>query len=81
MQYQIEQRIVVDPGVMAGKPTIRGTRIPVELIVRMLAQGIEEEAILDEYPNLANEDIRASLAYAADVLAQEYIFPLHVTAS
>ena len=81
MEPQIQQRVAVDPRVMAGKPTIRGTRIPVELIVRMLAQGIEEDVILDEYPNLASEDIRAALAYAADVLAQEYIFPLHIAAS
>ena len=48
---------------MVGKPVIRGTRIPVELIVRMLAQGISEDDILKEYPRLRTEDIRAALAY------------------
>jgi uncharacterized protein (DUF433 family) len=60
---------------MAGKPIIRGTRIPVELIVRMMAQGIPEGDILREYPRLRPEDIRAALAYAAQVLAHEDGFP------
>jgi uncharacterized protein (DUF433 family) len=73
-------RITVDPKVMVGKPVIRGTRIPVELIVRMLAQGIPEGDILREYPRLQSEDIRAALAYAAGVLADESIFPLDIPA-
>lgn len=70
------QRIHIDPKVMAGKPVIRGTRIPVELIVRMLAQGIPEGDILQEYPRLQPEDIRAALAYAAHILSNEDVFPL-----
>jgi len=70
------QRISLDPKVMVGKPVIRGTRIPVELVVRMLAQGISEADILSEYPRLEPEDIRAALAYAAQVLASEDVFPL-----
>ncbi len=70
------QRIVSSLDVMAGKPVIRGTRIPVELIVRMLAQGISEEEILREYPRLEPEDIRAALTYAANVLAGETVFPV-----
>ena len=69
-------RISIDPNIMAGKPVIRGTRIPVELIVRMLAQGIPEKDILQEYPRLEPDDVRAALAYAAQVLANEDIFPL-----
>ncbi len=69
MERQLYQRISVDPTVMAGKPVIRGTRIPVEMVVRMLAQGISEDEILREYPRLQAEDIRAALAYAARVLA------------
>lgn len=76
MDEQFWHRISVDPEVMAGKPVIRGTRIPVELIVRMLAQGISEREILREYPRLQPEDIRAALAYAARVLAHEDVFPL-----
>jgi len=77
---QLEQRISIDPQVMTGKPVIRGTRIPVELVVRMLAQGISEDDILLEYPRLERDDIRASLAYAARVLAHEDVFPLAVAA-
>ena len=80
MDERLWQRITVDPKIMAGKPIIRGTRIPVELIVRMLAQGIAEDAILREYPRLQSDDIRAALTYAASVLAQEDVFPLSTPA-
>jgi uncharacterized protein (DUF433 family) len=80
MNEQLEQRIGLDPKAMSGKPVIRGTRIPVELIVRMLAQGIPESEILQEYPRLQTEDIRAALAYAAQVLALEDVFPLATAA-
>ena len=76
MDEQLLQRIALNPEVMAGKPLIRGTRVPVELIVRMLAQGISETEILHEYPRLQPEDVRAALAYAAQALAQEEIFLL-----
>jgi uncharacterized protein (DUF433 family) len=72
------QRISIDPKIMVGKPVIRGTRIPVEFIVRMLAQGLPESDILREYPHLQPEDIRAALAYAAELLTNEDIF-LHTT--
>ena len=80
MDEQLWERISMDPKVMVGKPLIRGTRIPVELIVRMLAQGIPQTDILREYPRLQPEDIRAALAYAAQVLANEDVFPLAVPA-
>ncbi len=80
MDKQLLQRIDIDPQVMAGKPVIRGTRIPVELIVRMLAQGIQEPDILREYPRLQPDDIRAALTYAARVLAHEDVFPLGIQA-
>jgi uncharacterized protein (DUF433 family) len=80
MDGQLWQRVAVDPEVMVGKPIIRGTRIPVELIVRMLAQGLSEADILREYPRLQPEDIRAALAYAARVLAQEEVFPISTPA-
>jgi len=67
MDERLLQRISINPRVMAGKPVIRGTRIPVELIVRMMAQGIPESDILREYPRLQPDDIRAALAYAAQV--------------
>jgi uncharacterized protein (DUF433 family) len=70
------RRVVLDPKVMRGKPIIRGTRIPVELLVRMVAQRITEAEILREYPRLEAEDIQAALAYAAHVLANEEVFPI-----
>lgn len=80
MEKDLIERIVIDPEIMTGKPVIKGTRIPVELIVRMLAQGISEEEILEEYPRLTPEDIRAALAYAATILAEEEVFPMPVPA-
>jgi uncharacterized protein (DUF433 family) len=67
------ERIEIDPGVMLGKPVIRGTRIPVELLVRKLSEGATEADLLDAYPRLTLEDIRAALAFAADSLAHETI--------
>jgi len=66
----------MNPNIMTGKPVIRGTRIPVEMIVRMLSQGISQDEILQEYSRLTHEDIRASLAYAAYTLSHEDVFPL-----
>ena len=64
-------RIEAKPEVMLGKPVIKGTRIPVELIVRKLGEGASLEDLLDGYPNLKKEDIQAALIYAADTLANE----------
>lgn len=65
MDEQLLQRIEINPKVMVGKPVIRGTRIPVELVVRLLGQGISEAEILRQYPYLQQEDIRVALMYAA----------------
>jgi uncharacterized protein (DUF433 family) len=70
------ERITVDPKVMVGKPVIRGTRIPVALILKMLGQGIPVEEILREYPRLEKVDIEAAIAYAARVVEHEEVFPL-----
>jgi uncharacterized protein (DUF433 family) len=64
-------RIEFNPKVMLGKPVIRGTRIPLELILRKLSEGATESELLDAYPKLKAEDLRAVLAYAADTIAQE----------
>ena len=69
----IADRIEINPGVMLGKPVIRDTRIPVELIIRKLSEGATEADLLDAYPRLTRADIRAALAYAADSLAHETI--------
>lgn len=70
------KRITVDPRVMVGKPVIRGTRIPVALILKMLGQGISIQEILQEYPRLEEADIWAAVAYAAQVVEHEDVFPL-----
>jgi uncharacterized protein (DUF433 family) len=66
-------RIEINPEVMFGKPVIRGTRIPVELILRKLSEGATEADLLDAYPRLTRADIQAALAYAADTVAHETI--------
>jgi uncharacterized protein (DUF433 family) len=70
MQYD---RIEINPGIMGGKPVIRGTRVPVELVLRKLGSGMSPEAVLVEHPRLTLDDIRAAQAFAADYLADEDI--------
>lgn len=67
------ERIEIRPDVMFGKPVIRGTRIPVELILRKLADREKPEDILRQHPRLTAEDIYAAQAYAADVLAGDEV--------
>ncbi|MGQ9684264.1 MAG: DUF433 domain-containing protein [Anaerolineae bacterium] len=67
------ERIEINPAVMLGKPVIRGTRVPVELVLRKLSEGATEADLLDAYPRLQPEDIKAVLAYAADTVAHETI--------
>ena len=69
----ITARIEINPKVMMGKPVIRSTRIPVELILRKISEGASEADLLEAYPKLAHEDIQAALRYAADTLAHEEI--------
>ena len=66
-------RVVIDPKIMLGKPVIRGTRVTVELILRKLSEGATDRDLLEAYPNLAVEDIRAAAAFAADTLAHEVL--------
>jgi uncharacterized protein (DUF433 family) len=68
---KLTTRIDINPKIMLGKPIIRGTRITVELILRKLSEGATEAELLDAYPSLAREDIRAAIAYAAESLAHE----------
>ncbi len=67
----VTDRIEINPKVMLGKPVIRGTRITVELILRKISEGATEADLLNAYPGLALEDIKAAVAYAADTLAHE----------
>jgi len=76
MSMNWRDRISVDPQVLVGKPIVKRTRIAVELVVDLMAQGWTQEQILDSYPNLTAEDIRACLAYASEVLHAERVYPL-----
>jgi uncharacterized protein (DUF433 family) len=71
-----EDRITVDPGILAGKPVVKGTRLSVEFIIGLMAQGWGQEEILRNYPGLAREDIQACLAYASETLRAERVYPL-----
>ena len=66
-------RIEINPAVMMGKPVIRGTRITVELILRKLAEGETERELLEDYPHLTADDIRAAIAYGAASVAHEEV--------
>lgn len=67
------ERIEMNPDIMDGKPVVRGTRVPVELVLRKLGAGMSPEAILVDHPRLTLEDIHAAQAFAADYLADEDI--------
>jgi len=75
-EKKLLERITIDPGIFAGKPIIRGRRLAVEHIMGMLAAGDSPETILEGYPWLEQEDIRACLLYAHKVLSHERVEPL-----
>ena len=68
--------IEINPSILAGKPVLRGTRLSVELILDLLAGGSPEAEILDNYPGLVHEQILACVAYAAELIRTERVFPL-----
>ena len=69
-------RIEINRSVLQGKPVIRDTRIPVELLLRKLSEGATVEELLDAYPRITKDHIQACLAYSADAIAQEDIYSL-----
>ena len=73
-----QERIHVDPNVLVGKPVVKGTRLAVEFILDLLAQGWSQDDILKNYPGLTPDDIRACLAYARTILQAERVYPLPV---
>jgi uncharacterized protein (DUF433 family) len=75
----VTDRVEINPDIMLGKPVIRGTRIPVELILRKLSEGTTEADLLDAYPRLTREDIQAAIRFAADTLAHEQVIFLAAT--
>lgn len=75
MKNKLLNRIIVDPEIMVGKPVIKGTRIPVDLILELLAQKEEICEILKDYPRLTRDDIYAALLYGSSVIKNEEIYP------
>ena len=78
MKRKWQDFVVIEPDLHHGEACIKGTRIPVTMIVGSLADGMTEGEIIAEYPQLNTEHIQAALAYAADVLRGEFILPLSV---
>ncbi len=74
----LASRIVIDPNVLCGKPIVKGTRLAVEFVVDLLAQGWTEGDILKNYPGLTHEDVLACLAYASELLHAEKVYPVSV---
>jgi uncharacterized protein (DUF433 family) len=73
------ERIIIDPAILTGKPVIKGTRIAVEFIIDLMAQGWSESEILRNYSGLTHEDIQACLSYAGDMLRSEKVYPLKIS--
>lgn len=73
------ERIVVNPKVMGGKPVVKGTRVTVEQILRLMAQGFSVDEILRDYPHLCREDVSAVLLYAAKLADEEEVYPIAAT--
>jgi uncharacterized protein (DUF433 family) len=73
-----QERISIDPKVLVGKPVIAGTRIAVEFIVELLAEGWTREEVIRNYPQLTLDDIQAALHYAAETMKQEHVYKISV---
>jgi uncharacterized protein (DUF433 family) len=76
MKRRWQDRITIDPEIHHGDPCIKGTRVPVTMVVGSLADGMSFGEIREAYPQLVDEDIYAALAYAAEVMRQEIVYPL-----
>ena len=70
-----QDRIVIDPEILVGKPVIKGTRIPVELVLKRLAQDLDTKTLFEAYPRLTPEDVKACLTYAQALVEGEEVFP------
>jgi len=73
MNSQLLQRVEVDPNILMGKPVIVGTRIPIYLILNLLASGYDQDRIIQAYPGLTHEDIQAALLYAEQRMRYEEV--------
>jgi uncharacterized protein (DUF433 family) len=73
-----QERILVDPAILVGKPVIKGTRLALEFLLDLMAEGWTTEEILGNYPQLTKDDLQAALHYAAESLKRERVYPLAV---
>lgn len=78
-EEELLELIVVDPKVMGGKPIVKGTRITVEQVLKLLAQGLTAKEILKDYPHLSKDDVAAVLLYASKVAGEEEVYPVIIT--
>lgn len=77
-EQQLLERITSDPAIFGGKPIVRGMRISVELVLSLLSQGESIETVLDDYPELTTDDVRACLAYAKAVIANDSLDAIRI---
>jgi uncharacterized protein (DUF433 family) len=73
-----QDRISIDPAVLVGKPVIAGTRLAVEFLLDLMAEGWTNDQILSNYPQLTDDDLQAALHYAAETLKRERVYPLAI---
>jgi uncharacterized protein (DUF433 family) len=73
------ERIIVDPTILVGKPVVKGTRIPVEFVLKRLAQDLDMQKRFEAYPRLTREDVKACLAYAEALVEGEQVYPTIVS--
>lgn len=76
----MNERISIDPAVLVGKPVVRGTRLSVDFLLDLIAQGWPEAEILRNYPGLIRDDLLACVAYASECVRDERVFPFPVEA-
>ncbi len=73
-----QDRIVMNPDILVGKPVVKGTRLAVKFVIGLLAQGWPEAQVLRNYPGLTGEDIQACLSYAGELLKTERVYPVEL---
>ena len=75
MALAVPARIVLDPAILAGRPVVRGTRLSVDFVIGLLADGWSEKQIIANYPGLTRDDVLACLVYVRDILRNESVYP------
>lgn len=78
MTGKYQDRIVIDQRILTGKPVVRGTRIPVELVLKRLSEDLDLDALFEAYPRLTPEDVKACIEYAQALVEGEDVFPIPV---